>query len=112
MIQHFESLSIDMPQPKFPLGTWVNDGDNWGIITGVSFYGFNQHPTWEHQDGWEYQVSYSSASPDWYLNDGAEWLTEDEVETMVCQLRATRESMVSQRAGRVLAEVCQTGVRA
>lgn len=106
MLQHSESLSIDMPQPKFPLGTWVMDGENWGIITGISFYGFNQHETWAHRDGWEYQVSYSSGSRDWYLLDGAEWLTEDEVELAICQWRANRVATVSQNSVTGLAAVC------
>lgn len=108
MLQHFESLSIDMPQPKFPLGTWVMDGENWGIITGVSFYGFNQHETWSHRDGWEYQVSYSSGSERWYLNDGAEWFTEDEIESAVCQWRANGLAAVSQSSGTKQPELCHS----
>lgn len=106
MLQHFESLSIDMPQPKYAMGTWVVLGENWGIITGVSFYGFNQHESWSHQDGWEYQVSYSSGSRDWYLLDGQEWLTEDEVESAVCQQRGDHLTLVSQNSVNGLAAVC------
>ena len=110
MIQHFESLSIDMPQPKYALGTWVMVGENYGIITGTSFYGFNQHETWEYRDGWEYQISYSPDSPDWYLLDGNEWFTEVELDTAVCHWSVNPVGLNSQRSGKVLAEVCQSRV--
>ncbi len=79
MIQHFESLSIDMPQPKYAIGTWVNDGKHWGTIAGLSYREINTHPTWEHEKGWYYLVAYVPGTSEWKVWDGESWVSEDEI---------------------------------
>jgi hypothetical protein len=105
MLQHFESLSIDMPQPKYPLGTFVVIGENYGIITGTSFYGFNQHETFDYCDGWQYQISYSPDSPDWYLLDGNEWFYEAELDAVACHWSVNPVALDSQNSNRGLIAV-------
>lgn len=110
MLQHFESVSIGIPQPKFAIGTRVAIAGNWGIITGMSFYGLNNHSTQSWRDAWEYQVSYDCDSPDWYLLDGQDWHNEASLVIAGCQQSDSRVGLDSQNSGNALAELCQLSV--
>ena len=76
MLQHFESVCVNIPQPKFTIGTRVEiDGGDWGIITGYEFHGLNKHPE-KLSEGWEYHITFDTDSPNWFALSGCHWVTE------------------------------------
>lgn len=111
MIQHFESVFVEkIPQPRFSIGTRVVIDENWGIITGIAFYGLNSHPEQAWRATWEYQVSLDINSPDWYLLDGQDWYSEASVVAALYQQSDSELGLDSQTSGNGLAELCQLSI--
>ncbi len=84
MLQHFESLCIEIPQPKYAIGTRVEVAGDWGIITGYEFHGLNSHPE-RFSEGWEYHITFDVDSPNWFTLSGCNWVAEHSLEHAIAR---------------------------